>query len=52
MLLLCTVILLSFGLLYWYEWRKKLMSVLERNGIPGPKPHLIYGNMKEYEAKN
>jgi len=27
------------------------MSILERNGIPGPKPHLIFGNMKQYYAE-
>ena len=26
------------------------MSILARNGIPGPKPNLIYGNMFEYRA--
>ncbi|XP_054161812.1 cytochrome P450 3A24-like [Oppia nitens] len=35
--------------LIWFVWqRKQRMSILERNGIPGPKPHLIFGNMFEY----
>jgi len=24
------------------------MTLLERNGIPGPKPNLIWGNLREY----
>ncbi|RWS15051.1 protein SZT2-like isoform X7 [Dinothrombium tinctorium] len=28
-------------------WRRRLMSTFERNGIKGPKPHLIYGNLRE-----
>ena len=26
------------------------MSILERHGIPGPKPHLIFGNMSDYNS--
>ncbi|CAG2105044.1 unnamed protein product [Medioppia subpectinata] len=29
----------------------KRMSLLERNGIPGPRPHLIMGNMYEYYTR-
>lgn len=27
------------------------MSKFQRNGIPGPKPHLIFGNFREYKTK-
>ena len=27
------------------------MSILARNGIPGPKPNLFYGNIFEYTDK-
>ena len=30
--------------------RVRHMSKLSRNGIPGPKPNLIYGNLFEYKA--
>ena len=29
----------------WYYKRSNLMSILNKNGIPGNKPHLIFGNL-------
>lgn len=49
MLLIFTII--SIFLIFLFFQRIKRMSILKRNGIPGPKPHLIFGNMKEYYAK-
>jgi cytochrome P450 len=39
------------AILIWYNWRKRHMSLLKRNGIPGPPPHLIYGNIKDWTRK-
>lgn len=36
------------GLFYWQRVRR--MTFLRRYGIPGPKPHLIYGNLKDYNT--
>jgi cytochrome P450 family 3 subfamily A len=27
------------------------MSILKRNGIPGPTPQLIFGNLRDYNSK-
>uniref|UniRef100_A0A2I9LNW9 Cytochrome P450 n=1 Tax=Centruroides hentzi TaxID=88313 RepID=A0A2I9LNW9_9SCOR len=36
---------------FWIRWRKRRMNLFQRYGIPGPKPHFITGNMKEYHEK-
>ncbi len=46
-----SLILLIVLIIVWYIWRKRLMTKLKRNGIPGPEPHLIFGNIKEYQTK-
>ncbi|KAL3188659.1 hypothetical protein MRX96_022459 [Rhipicephalus microplus] len=45
-LLLLSVLLLA-TLLIWRRWH---FSYFERIGIPGPKPSLIWGNLKEYHS--
>ena len=35
----------------WYKWRTNLMKTFDRYGIPGPKPHLIFGNFADYKTK-
>ncbi|XP_023226173.1 cytochrome P450 3A24-like [Centruroides sculpturatus] len=36
---------------FWIRWRKRRMNLFQRYGIPGPKPHFITGNMKEFHEK-
>lgn len=45
-----SVLLLILSLL-WYWQRVNRMSILRRNGIPGPKPHLIFGHLREYNSR-
>ncbi|KAL1432613.1 hypothetical protein MTO96_012839, partial [Rhipicephalus appendiculatus] len=45
-LLLLSVVLLA-TLLIWRRWH---FSYFERIGIPGPKPSLIWGNLREYHS--
>ncbi|XP_077495594.1 cytochrome P450 3A14-like [Amblyomma americanum] len=33
-------------------WRRRHFSYFEKLGIPGPKPNLIWGNLREYHSKN
>jgi len=44
------VVFVLFAIIRWYKHRRGKMSILERHGIPGPKPHIIFGNLTEYEA--
>ena len=46
--LLIAFICISIGVFYYQRVRR--MSILERHGIPGPQPHLIFGNMSEYNT--
>ncbi|XP_076328734.1 cytochrome P450 3A5-like [Tachypleus tridentatus] len=48
--LLISLALISLGA-YWYSWRRKQTKFFEDLGIPGPKPHLITGNLREYISK-
>jgi cytochrome P450 len=50
-LLLLVFISFVFLLIFWYNWRKRLISKFKRNGIPGPEPHLIFGNIVEYSRE-
>ena len=34
----------------WFYFRFKRMSILSRNGIPGNKPHLIFGNLFDMKS--
>ncbi|XP_054167645.1 cytochrome P450 3A24-like [Oppia nitens] len=45
------ILTIVVGIIVWYKWRKRLMSQLKRNGIPGPEPHILWGNFKEYQIK-
>ncbi|RWS21725.1 Cytochrome P450 3A24-like protein, partial [Leptotrombidium deliense] len=38
-------------IVYYISWRKRLMSVLQKHGINGPKPHLIYGNLLDFKKE-
>ncbi len=51
MFLLILLNFLPVIILLWYYQRLKRMTILERNGIPGPKPHLILGNFRDYNSK-
>ncbi|XP_077538240.1 cytochrome P450 3A5-like isoform X2 [Haemaphysalis longicornis] len=46
LLILSTSLLLALVI-----WRRRHFSYFERIGIPGPKPNLIWGNIKEYHSK-
>lgn len=35
----------------WYQKRRYHMSLFRRLNIPGPEPHLLTGNLKEYNEK-
>ena len=48
MLSISIILIVIVSILLWYRYRIKRMTLLERNGIPGPKPHLIFGNMHQY----
>ena len=45
-LLIAILVLISI----WFYFRFKRMSILSRNGIPGNRPHLIFGNL--FDLKN
>ena len=47
MFILILSIFCVFFALFYYQ-RVKRMTFLERHGIPGPKPHIIFGNMNDY----
>ncbi|XP_067141653.1 probable cytochrome P450 6a19 [Centruroides vittatus] len=32
----------------WIRWRKRKMTLFQRNGIPGPKPNFFIGNLNEF----
>ena len=49
-MLLFIVLLLILAALCLYM-RMRQMTILQRNGIPGPKPNLLYGNMFTHMAK-
>ena len=44
------IAVLSLALILFYRRRVRQMSVLKRNGIPGPKPHFIFGNLFEMRS--
>ena len=49
-MLLIIISVLLVLITYLFISRVRYMSKLARNGIPGPKPNLIYGNMFEVRA--
>lgn len=49
--MLLLIISLAILAIIWYVSRRRSMSILARNGIPGPKPHIIFGNLREYNSK-
>ncbi|XP_054156810.1 cytochrome P450 3A11-like, partial [Oppia nitens] len=51
-LLLLLIIFFSILLFILYQYYRRLqcMSVLKRNGISGPKPHLIFGNLFDFKG--
>ncbi|CAN8007570.1 unnamed protein product, partial [Ixodes pacificus] len=36
----------------YYRWRQKTFSYFKDLGIPGPKPNLFWGNLREYHEKD
>ena len=40
-----TIFIIVVLLLIWITVRVRRMSILKRSGIPGPEPHLIFGNI-------
>ncbi|CAG2164390.1 unnamed protein product [Oppiella nova] len=42
---------ICIALALFYYQRVRRMTILERHGIPGPKPHLIFGNMFDYNTR-
>ncbi|RWS02941.1 Cytochrome P450 3A24-like protein, partial [Dinothrombium tinctorium] len=44
---LAICVIISFIIVLYVSWRKRLMSTFQRYGINGPKPHLFFGNMRE-----
>ncbi|XP_076348292.1 cytochrome P450 3A24-like [Tachypleus tridentatus] len=49
MLLVVTVLLLL--VVTWFRWRQKKLSFFQNLGIPGPKPNLFFGNLREFQTK-
>ena len=39
-------------ILIWIYQRYRQLTILKRHGIPGPRPHFIYGNFHELRGKN
>lgn len=44
------VTFVTMAIIFWYVSRIRLMRLLRDSNIPGPKPHLIFGHMNEYNS--
>ncbi|XP_037568824.2 cytochrome P450 6B1-like isoform X2 [Dermacentor silvarum] len=42
--------LVSTATIFMLIWRRRHFSYFEKLGIPGPKPNLIWGNIREYHS--
>ncbi|KAG8188120.1 hypothetical protein JTE90_029048 [Oedothorax gibbosus] len=47
-----TVGLIVIFLTLWLAYRKRCISVLKDQGIPGPEPNVLFGNLLEIVTKN
>ncbi|KAL1484815.1 hypothetical protein MTO96_032381 [Rhipicephalus appendiculatus] len=51
MLLTCTLLILSASLLtLLIIWRRRHFAYFKNIGIPGPKPNILWGNLREYHS--
>ncbi|XP_037568825.1 cytochrome P450 3A14-like [Dermacentor silvarum] len=42
--------ILSTATIFLLRWRRRHFSYFEKLGIPGPKPNIIWGNIREYQS--